>query len=237
MQASANRPLVAITLDLDDTLWPVWPAIARAEAAVHAWLAERAPATARGFDVAGLRRLRAEVALHHPDRVHDLSAMRLESLRWALRRAGDDPALAEAAFDVFFTARQQVELYDDVAPALDRLASRYPLFALTNGNADLARTGVAGWFRGGLTAQGFGVGKPDARIFHAACTTLGAAPAQVLHVGDDLLLDVHAARAAGLQACWLRREPPGPEPAPAPAIPAGARTHPSLTALADALGC
>mgnify|MGYP003353772201 CR=1 FL=1 len=28
----------ALTLDLDDTLWPVWPAIERAEAVLHDWL-------------------------------------------------------------------------------------------------------------------------------------------------------------------------------------------------------
>ncbi|MFG5407658.1 hypothetical protein ABXN37_05510 [Piscinibacter sakaiensis] len=37
----------AITLDLDDTLWPVRPVIRRAEAALRAWLARHAPATAR----------------------------------------------------------------------------------------------------------------------------------------------------------------------------------------------
>ena len=36
----------AITLDLDDTLWPIWPMIERAEKRLHAWLAEHAPATA-----------------------------------------------------------------------------------------------------------------------------------------------------------------------------------------------
>ena len=37
----------AITLDLDDTLWPIWPTIARADQAMRDWLAERAPAAAR----------------------------------------------------------------------------------------------------------------------------------------------------------------------------------------------
>ena len=34
----------AITLDLDDTLWPVWPTIARAEAQLQSWLQQHAPA-------------------------------------------------------------------------------------------------------------------------------------------------------------------------------------------------
>ena len=99
-----------------------------------------------------------------------------------------------------------------------------------------SRTGVARWFQGGLSASTFGVGKPDARIFHAACATVGVAPRHVLHVGDDLVLDVHAALAAGLQACWLRRAAatgaaPGGEPPP------GSVSVATLTALADALKC
>ena len=35
----------AITLDLDDTLWPVAPTIAGAERAMQDWLGERAPRT------------------------------------------------------------------------------------------------------------------------------------------------------------------------------------------------
>ncbi|HNI85823.1 MAG TPA: type VI secretion system ImpA family N-terminal domain-containing protein, partial [Ottowia sp.] len=35
------RRIRAITLDLDDTLWPVWPTIARAEDALRAWLHTR----------------------------------------------------------------------------------------------------------------------------------------------------------------------------------------------------
>ena len=36
-------PLKALTLDLDDTLWPSAPAIAAAEKKLHAWLEREAP--------------------------------------------------------------------------------------------------------------------------------------------------------------------------------------------------
>ena len=42
-----------------------------------------------------------------------------------LTRAGEDPSLAEPAFEVFFAERQRVELYEDALPALERLASRF----------------------------------------------------------------------------------------------------------------
>ena len=46
----------AITLDLDDTLWPVWPTIERAEKAMRSWLSHRAPVTARLSGDCGAKR-------------------------------------------------------------------------------------------------------------------------------------------------------------------------------------
>ena len=58
----------AITIDLDDTLWPVWPTIARAEAALAGWLATHAPATAALFgDAPALRAIRVRMNELRPD--------------------------------------------------------------------------------------------------------------------------------------------------------------------------
>ncbi len=196
----------AISLDLDDTLWPIWPTIERAEQVLLAWLTEHAPATAAMCATPGaLREIRAHMVTHRPDLAHDMSGLRRESIRLALTRAGDDPALAEPAFEAFFAERQNVTLYPDVLPALEFLAARYPLVSLSNGNADLQRVGLARYFRGGISAFAFGVAKPDARIFHAAAGLAGVAAHEVLHVGDDTVLDVLGARRAGMQAAWANR--------------------------------
>lgn len=226
--------LLALTLDLDDTLWPVAPVIRRAEAAVQAWLQQQAPATLAKHDLAAMRALRAAVALDRPDWAHDLSAMRRETIRRALAAAGDDPALAEPAFEVFFAERQRVDLYDDVLPALQRLAARWPIVALSNGNADVQRVpGLGQYFHAAVSARELGLAKPAAGAFEQACRRAGAAPAHTLHIGDDAAMDVDGALDAGLQAAWLRRGdlPPG-------AAPRGAPQHvvATLAALADRLG-
>ncbi|MDT7836863.1 HAD family hydrolase [Aquabacterium sp. OR-4] len=227
--------LRAITLDLDDTLWPVWPAIHRAEARLHDWMREHAPATAAAHDVAALREIRAAVARDLADQAHDLSAMRRESIRRALLAAGDDPALAVPAFDTFMAARQQVELFDDVVPALARLAARYPIVALSNGNADVRRMpAIAGYFSASLSALDLGVGKPAPAAFAAACARAGCAAHETLHVGDDGHADIDGALAAGLQAAWVRR----PE-LPPPAAPQRTPQHvvTGLAELVTRLGC
>jgi len=223
----------ALTLDLDDTLWPIAPAIARAEAVLHDWLSAHAPATAVRFDIVALRGKRDEVSRTQPEIAHDFSAVRRESIRIALSEAGDDPALAESAFDVFFAARHELEFYPEVVDAIERLARRYPLFALSNGNAEITRTALGPWFRGAISAREFGIGKPDPRIFREACRRLGCEPSQVLHVGDDLELDVLAARSAGLQTYWLRRD----ECDAQEAAGHGVATVSCLRTLAEKLGC
>ena len=225
-------PLQAITLDLDDTLWPMLPVLKQAEQTLSAWLHEHAPATAARLTPDARTTLRQAVMADHPERAHDVGFLRLELLRRAMAGAGEDPALAAPAFDVFFQARQAVTLYDDVIPVLERWSARWPLVALTNGNADLHRIGLARYFRGVVSAHELGCAKPDARAFHAACELAGAAPAEVLHVGDDPELDVEGARAAGLQAVWLLR----PDVAPRHAGRAAAlASMTSLLAIEQAL--
>ena len=196
----------AISLDLDDTLWPVWPVIERAEKALETWLGTHAPMAAALFANSSARAdIRASVLRSRPDLKHDLSAVRREAIRVALQRSKEDPALAEAAFDVFFAERNRVMLYDDALLALEFLASRFPVVALSNGNADVQRIGLGRYFSASISAQEFGVGKPDARIFHAAAGAVDVEVKNVLHIGDDATLDVMGALSAGMQAAWLNR--------------------------------
>lgn len=197
----------AISLDLDDTLWPIWPTIARAEAALQAWLSVHAPATAALCAAPGtLRELRNQMHLVRPDLAHDMSGLRRESIRRVLQRAGDDPALAEPAFEVFFAERHRVDLFDDALPALEWLSCRYPVVAVSNGNADVHRVGIGAHFCASLHAHGFGAAKPDPRIFHAAAQAAGVAASEVLHVGDDAHLDGVGALGAGMQLAWVNRD-------------------------------
>src|SRR6202166_1025014 len=198
-------PLV-MSFDLDDTLWPVGPVIAAAESALLSWLRERYPLTLSGHDSESLRALRAGVAQRFPERGHDLTFLRHRTLKDLFGAAGHAESLADEELEVFFSARNRVEFYDDVRPALDRLRSRYRLFAVSNGNADLQRCGIGDLFEGHVTAAAAGAAKPDARIFSALKRLAGVSAAEVLHVGDDPLADVVGARQAGMQAVWLNRE-------------------------------
>jgi len=218
-----------ISFDLDDTLWPVAPVIAAAEAALQSWLREHHPRAVHGFTVDSMRNLRARVAERFPLKSHDLTFLRRQALAEMFAAAGypDGPA-ANDAFEIFLRHRNRVEFYADALPALTRLRAKYRLFALSNGNADLERCGIADLFEGHVTASAAGAAKPDARIYAHLLRAAGVPPIEVLHVGDDPLADVVGATQAGLQAVWLNRDArTWPEQFAAPA-----RT---VTTLADIL--
>jgi HAD superfamily hydrolase (TIGR01549 family) len=200
------QKIKAVSLDLDDTLWPIWPTIERAERVLHDWLTDNAPMTAALFSSPGaLREIRDYMASNRPDLKSDLSAVRRESIRLALYRAGENPLLADRAFEIFFAERQRVQLFDDARPALEFLAARFPLVSLSNGNADVHQVGIGQYFRAAISAREFGVGKPDPRIFLAAAGAVDLQPEDILHVGDDASLDVLGGLNAGMQTAWVNR--------------------------------
>jgi phosphoglycolate phosphatase-like HAD superfamily hydrolase len=141
-----NFQVRAITLDLDDTLWPFAPVGARVEHVLHDWLVAHVPRTAEQFPVHEMRRLREVINAEHPHLAHDFSTLRKLTLARAMELAGDDVAHVEPAFEAFFAERNRVECYPDAIPALERIAARLPIAALTNGNADLQRIGLRDHF-------------------------------------------------------------------------------------------
>jgi len=64
----------------------------------------------------------------------------------------------------------------------------------------LARFGLLDSFAHLTFSDEVGVRKPDPEIFALTLRALGVPPGEAVHVGDDAVLDVHGARAAGLRS-------------------------------------
>ena len=224
--------LRAIAFDLDNTLWDVEPVLARAEARLGEWLRQHCPRIAQRLSDEDMRRAREELARLEPHRAHDVTYLRVAALAAHAREHGYDEKVADQAFEVFLAARNQVEVFPDVAPALARLRRRYALASLSNGNADLARIGLAPVFAVSLNASQIGAAKPQRRCFERLAHELSLSARQVAYVGDDPLLDVAAARAAGCRTVWMNRRG---RQWPAELAPADL-VVPDCTQLAAALG-
>ena len=144
----------AICFDLDNTLWDVWPVIMRAEQTMYDFLAQRYPRVVASMTIEMMRSAREQTAAAHPQMRHDFTFLRKQTLREHAREFGYAEAMAEEAFDAFIQARNEVELYADVLPALEQLRKRYRLFTASNGNADLGQDRHRAFLRAHASPRG-----------------------------------------------------------------------------------
>jgi FMN hydrolase / 5-amino-6-(5-phospho-D-ribitylamino)uracil phosphatase len=204
MRALSNT-IRAVAFDLDNTLWDVDPVIVRAEQQWMAWLQENCPRIPERHTLEDLRAARLDLAAREPHNAHDFTYLRIAALAQQARACGYDENIAEAAFEVFLTARSEIDLFPDVLPGLHRIRARYRLASLSNGNADLVRIGIHEHFDVSLNSRSIGAAKPARRCFERLAEDLHLEPREVIYVGDDPLLDVEAARVAGLSSAWMNR--------------------------------
>jgi putative hydrolase of the HAD superfamily len=94
----------------------------------------------------------------------------------------------------------------------------------------LQNFGIAKRFAAALFSDETIVRKPDPAIFRRALRALAIEPGQAVHVGDNPEADIAGARAAGMQAVWIRK-PDLPEPACLAAIGSVAELPAVLEAL------
>jgi HAD superfamily hydrolase (TIGR01549 family) len=143
----------------------------------------------------------------------------LERMQEILRRLGlRDAALAERLTDTHMgLLREQVTTHPHHVDVLEQLRGKVKLAVCSNFSHSqtalriLEDAGLRWYFDAVLVSDATGYRKPRREIFDATCAVLGAAPADTLHVGDHLRLDVAGGGAAGLHTAWLVRRVPDPE--------------------------
>lgn len=196
--------LKLITFDLDDTLWPVEPALIAAEQRFYHYLSEQEPELFKQLSPDDIRQHRLAQLERDPRFQHNVSLWRTESLRSLLTSHKLPPerakALAANAFEVFLAARQQVSLFDGAQRVLQDLASRYTLIALTNGNADIRQMHVGQYFEAAIRAEDIGRSKPAPDMFEKALEIANCRAGEGLHIGDDPYYDIAPAKAMGMHS-------------------------------------
>lgn len=198
-----------VTFDLDNTLWPIDEVISAAEAEWLEWLRVAHVKSHEALQVDLFRTRRQEVLTREPDLIHDLTALRIRTTEEAFVAFGlaktEARQIAEAAFEVFHVARNRVTLFEGTLNVIRRLSERFVIGALTNGNADLGKIGIADYFDFHHSSESVGRRKPALDMFRAGLDSARMSPDRCVHVGDHPLEDVDAARRAGYHAVWFNR--------------------------------
>ena len=131
--------------------------------------------------------------------IGDTTARGLHHLIWDIVDNSIDEAMAN-----FAHWRSLIDVPQETHDTLAKLAEKWPLVAITNGNARPELFGLSDYFRFVLRAGPDGRSKPFADMYHLAAERLALPLAQILHVGDDLTTDVAGSIRCGMQACWIK---------------------------------
>ena len=195
-----------VTLDLDDTLWPLEPAIRKAERRLYVWLQKNYPAVTEKYSIEDIAAKTSCLNQQRPDIAHDISALRLLALRELANEFNYHPTLASAGLALFRYHRNQVEPFQHSPATLAWLQARFIVGAVTNGNVQLEQTPLGEYFDFFVSAAEAGVCKPAPEIFLKAAHSAGVKLNDILHIGDSARADVSGALNAGCKAIWFNHK-------------------------------
>lgn len=199
----------AISFDADMTLWDLNKVVWRSLEHTLTELRRQIPTQlALDLTVEEMTGIRNRLAEDLKGKVWALEEIRRLAFERTLELIGcPDSGLADRLYRIYEKHRfGDIELYDDVVPALDELAPHFNLGLVSNGNSYPERCGLGGRFGFVVFAQDVRIEKPDRRIFQIAAKRARCPLEQMVHVGDSLEDDVAGAREAGAHSVWLNRQ-------------------------------
>lgn len=200
--------ITAISFDGDMTLWDFRKVMRHSLKKALAELRRLVPTQgAADLSVEEMIAIRSRVEEEEQGRTWNMEELRLLSFERTLEQLGrPDRDLAVHLNELYLKHRfEDIELYPDVIPALDRLAPHYKLGLLSNGNSYPDRCGLEGRFGFVIFSQDVQVRKPDRRIYEITAQEAGCPLEELLHVGDSFENDVMGAHEAGAKTIWLNR--------------------------------
>ena len=201
------KKITAVSFDADGTLWDFEGVMRHALGCALDELRCLVPSTPASLSIETLIAIRDQVAEEYKDREMTHEVIRLEAFKRTLQfiRNPDDD-LAVHLNTLYLKHRfEDIQLFDDVLPALNALRGNYTMGLLSNGNTYPERCGLEGFFQFVVFAQDYGIQKPDPRLFEIAIEQAECAKHQLLHVGDSFRNDIIGAKQAGVKSIWLNR--------------------------------
>lgn len=195
----------AITFDLDDTLYDNSTIVDKAEEEVIKNLQQYEPLQYLTLDL--YYQEKKLVLAVNPEIYHDVIDWRVETIKSLLNKTNiplnEYSKIIDEAIDCFNFWRHKMVVPKSTHILLTKLANKYPLGVITNGNVDINRISLGDYFKFSLRGGPDGRSKPFPEIFALAAQKLAIPNNYILHVGDNLETDVNGAINNGFLACWI----------------------------------
>lgn len=193
-----------ISFDLDDTLYDNVPVMQRSEANVQQFIVKNYPQTAH-WHANDWRQRRLTLMQQHTQLASDMTALRLATLVQGFTEAGvNNPQhAAHRVMQEFHHHRSNFKPPLQTHRVLKQLKQSFNLCAISNGNVNCERIGLASYFDVILQPTAKLRGKPYPDMFTTALAHYAIHPQQMLHIGDHPYSDVFGAHRAGCHSGWF----------------------------------
>lgn len=202
------KKITTISFDADGTLWDFEGVMRHALGCALDELHCLVPSVPDSLSIETLIAIRDRVAEEHKGRGLTHEAIRLEAFKQTLQIIKSPDADLAAHLNTLYLKHrfEDIQLFDDVLPALNALQGDYMMGLLSNGNTYPEHCGLEGYFQFVVFAQDYGIQKPDPRLFEIAIEQAGCTKRQLLHIGDSFQNDIVGAKRAGVKSVWLNRQ-------------------------------
>ncbi|MDA0745324.1 MAG: HAD family hydrolase [bacterium] len=200
--------ITTISFDGDMTFWDFQKVMRHSLKHTLAELRRQIPTpTAMCLTVDEMIDIRNKVAEEVKGKISNLEEIRQLAFERTLEHIGSPNNNLAAHLNAIYLKHrfEDIELYEDVLPALDILSSHFKIGLLSNGNSYPERCGLQDRFAFVVFSQDAGTEKPHKMIFEITAEQAGCRLDQLLHVGDSLKNDVAGAAGAGARSVWLNR--------------------------------
>lgn len=106
-------------------------------------------------------------------------------------------------------SRNRLQLYPGVEDVLERLAPKYRLSIVSDGQSawaepELHAVGIHHYFNPIIVSGDFGYRKPDRRLFEKALDGAGLNPEETIFVGNDMYHDIYGAGQIGMKTVFFK---------------------------------
>ncbi|NVK25603.1 MAG: HAD-IA family hydrolase [Gammaproteobacteria bacterium] len=202
-----NQPITTLSFDLDDTLYQNEEVIKLAEQAQFDAVCERVE-RAKEIGIEFWLQLKWQVLKSNPELCHDVTEWRKKVINDGLQQLNVESKLlntfTQEIYDIFYAERSNFTVPENTFSVLKQLKQKFTLIAVTNGNADIHRIGLAPYFdayyRAGENSTRM---KPYPDTLKLACNELNLEPQNIVHIGDNVSTDVKAGHNASAASLWF----------------------------------
>lgn len=189
----------AISFDLDDTLWDNTGIIEKCEQELYDFLCEKHPPFGEHYSKEMVHRVSEQFVAQDVPHFDNMTTLRKAVIKHMLQETAGDINLVNQAFAIFYYWRNQIQIPEITYTLLEKLKSRYSLFAVSNGNSNLYWLGLMGYFEKHYIAGVDGRAKPSAEMLHKVCDLKHIEPQELLHIGDNHDTDIQSSINADCQ--------------------------------------